>query len=254
MKLAKSVALVTGGATGIGRAVCLDLARAGAAGIVINYSKSREDAERTAKEVEAFGAEPLPVMANVASEKAVISLVDQTIKRFGRLDVLVNCAGATRFIPFVDLAAVTDEVWRDILSVNLMGPWYASRAAAPYLKQTRGCIVNIASLAALRASGSSIPYGVSKAALAQLTRALAVALAPEVRVNSVNPGLVKTRWFRQAVGNEYADAHEKATAERTPLKSVTTPDEVSQVVMSLITADMVTGQSVSVDGGLELVY
>jgi 3-oxoacyl-[acyl-carrier protein] reductase len=245
---------VTGGATGIGHAVSLDLARAGARGVVVNYSKSRAEAEETAKEVKELGAEGFPVQADVAIEEQVKALVETTAKHFGQIDVLVNNAGTTRFIPFPDLDAVTDEVWRVILGINLMGPWYASRAAAPHLKRSRGCIVNVASIAGLRASGSSLPYGVSKAALTQLTRALAVALAPEVRVNAVNPGLVSTRWFRQPFGEEAAAAQESAFAERTPLKAVATPEHVAQAVMGFITSDIVTGQHLVVDGGISVTY
>jgi 3-oxoacyl-[acyl-carrier protein] reductase len=250
MDLKGTVAIVTGGGTGIGHAVSLDLARAGAAGVVVNYSRSAADAEATVAELKELGAEGLAVKADVSREAEVKALVERAVERFGRLDVLVNNAGTTRFIPVADLDAVTDEVWQSILGVNLMGPWYASRAAAPHLKQTRGCIGNVASVAALRASGSSLPYGVSKAALTHLTHWLAMALAPEVRVNAVNPGLVATRWFRQPFGDDAAKAQEEAFAERTPLGFVTTPEHVSQAVMGLIRSDAVTGQHLVVDGGL----
>jgi len=254
MDLAGTVAIVTGGATGIGRAVSLDLARAGARGVVINYSKSQAEAEETVQALKELGAKGLPVKADVATEPQVKAMVDQAAKHFGRIDVLVNNAGTTRFIPFPDLDAVTDEVWQHILGINLMGPWYTSRAAAPHLKKARGSIVNVASIAGLRASGSSLPYGVSKAALTQLTRALAVALAPEVRVNAVNPGLVATRWFRQAFGEDAASGQENAMAERTPLKAVATPEQVSQAVMGFINSDIVTGQHLVVDGGIVVTY
>ena len=254
MELGGSVAIVTGGATGIGRAVCLDLARAGARGVVVNYSRSAAEAESTAAELAALGAEGLPLRADVADESQVMAMVDRAAGHFGRIDVLINNAGTTRFIPFPDLDAVTDEVWQAILGTNLMGPWYAARAAAPHLKRARGCIVNVASIAGLRGSGSSIPYGVSKAALTQLTRALAIALAPEVRVNAVNPGLVATRWFRQGFGEEHASAQEVAMAGRTPLRQVVTPEQVAQAVMGLIRSDAVTGQHLVVDGGVNITY
>jgi 3-oxoacyl-[acyl-carrier protein] reductase len=168
--------------------------------------------------------------------------------------VLVNNAATTRFIPVSDLDAVTDEVWQAILGVNLMGPWYASRAAAPHLKAARGCIVNVASIAGLRASGSSLPYGVSKAALTHLTSWLAMALAPEVRVNSVNPGLVSSRWFRQSFGDDAAASQEETFAGRAPLRKVATPEEVSQAVMGFVNADAVTGQHLIVDGGVSIGY
>lgn len=254
MELKGAAAVVTGGGTGIGRAVCLDLARAGATGIVVNYSRSAAEAESTVSELAALGATAVAVRADVSREAEVKDLVALAAERFGRLDVLVNSAGTTRFIPAADLDAVTDEVWQAILGVNLMGPWYASRAAAPHLKAARGCIVNVASIAGLRASGSSLPYGVSKAALTHLTHWLAMALAPEVRVNAVNPGLVATRWFRQPYGDDAAMAQETAVAARTPLRKVATPEEVSQAVMGLVMADAVTGQHLVVDGGVSIGY
>jgi len=254
VKLEGSVGVVTGGATGIGRAVCLELARAGAKGVVVNYSRSAADATATVAELAALGVEGLPVKADVAREGEVKAMVAQAMEHFSRIDVLVNNAGTTRFIPFPDLDAVSDEVWQQILGVNLMGPWYAARAAAPHLRQSRGCIINVASIAGIRASGSSLPYGVSKAALTQLTRALAVALAPEVRVNAVLPGLVSSRWFRQSFGEEAAAAQERAMASRTPLKAVATPEQVAQAVMGLIRSDIVTGQHLVVDGGLNISY
>ena len=254
MELQGAVGIVTGGATGIGHAVCVALAQAGAGGVVVNYSRSVDDATATVAELAGLGVEALPVKADVSREAEVKALVDQAAKHFGRIDILVNNAGTTRFIPFPDLEAVTDEVWQHILGVNLMGPWYAARAAAPHLRQSRGCIVNVASIAAIRGSGSSLPYGVSKAALTQLTRALAVALAPEVRVNAVNPGLVSSRWFRQPFGDEAATTQEAAMASRTPLKAVATPAQVAQAVMGFIRSDIVTGQHLVVDGGLNVTY
>lgn len=248
------VALVTGGATGIGRAVCLDLARAGATGVAVNYSKSKDEAEATVAELTALGAEAIAIPANVGRDEQVTAMVGEVTKRFGRLDVVVNSAGTTRFIPFPDLDALTEEVWDDILGINLKGPFYVSRAAAAHLRTARGCIVNIASIAGLRGSGSSLAYGVSKAALMQLTRGLAVALAPDVRVNAVSPGLVATRWFRKGFGDDAAEAQETAVAATTPLRAVATAEHVAQAVMGMIRSDMVTGQFLVVDGGRNITY
>ncbi len=250
MQLKGTVALVTGGGTGVGRAVSLDLARAGAKGVVINYSRSKADAESTAQEVGALGAEALPIKANVASEAEVRAMVDQAVGHFGRLDVLVNNAGTTRHIPLADLEALTDEVWDSIFATNLRGAFYCCRAAAPHLKRSRGAIVNVASVAAFVMSGfSSLPYACSKAALLQLTRGLASALAPEVRVNAVCPGLVRTRWFREGLGEEAAIAAEKHVAQQTPLRDIAAPEHISQAVMGFLAGDFVTGQHLVVDGG-----
>jgi NAD(P)-dependent dehydrogenase (short-subunit alcohol dehydrogenase family) len=254
MELKDRVAIVTGGATGIGRAVCIRLARAGAAGIVVNYARSAEDAEAASKELRVFGADALPLKADVADESAVTAMVAATIEHFGRLDVLVNNAGTTHFIPHSDLAALTEDVWDEILGVNLKGTFYCCRAAAPELKKTRGVIVNVASIAAHRATGSSIAYGISKAGIVQLTRMLAGALAPDVRVNSVSPGLVSSRWFRKRFGDEAARAQEAGFAAGIPLRAVATPDDVALAVMGFVENDMITGQDLIVDGGRSVNY
>lgn len=254
MQLGGAVAIVTGGGTGIGRAVSESLARAGARAVVVNYSRSRDDAEATAKALGELGCEGVPHGASVADEPAVLAMVADTVSRFGRLDVLVNNAGTTRFIAHADLDALTEDVWRDVIDVNLKGTFYCSRAAAPALKQARGAIVNVASIAGSRAAGSSIVYGVSKAAVLQLTRNLAIALAPEVRVNAVAPGLVATRWFRTPFGEEAAASQEERVASSTPLAQVATAEHVAQAVMGFLGSDLVTGETVIVDGGRHITY
>jgi NAD(P)-dependent dehydrogenase (short-subunit alcohol dehydrogenase family) len=254
MELKDRVAIVTGGATGIGQAVCVRLAKAGAAGIAVNFARSAEDAESAAKELRSLGTDALPVKADVADEAAVKAMVAATIQHFGRLDVLVNNAGTTHFIPHSDLDALTEEVWNEILGVNLKGTFYCCRAAAAELKKTRGVIVNIASIAAHRATGSSIAYGISKAGIVQLTRMLAGALAPDVRVNSVSPGLVSSRWFRKRFGDESAQAQEAGFAAGIPLGAVATPDDVALAVMGFVENDMITGQDLIVDGGRSVNY
>jgi 3-oxoacyl-[acyl-carrier protein] reductase len=249
MELQERVAIVTGGGTGIGRAVGVRLAKAGAAAVVVNYSRSVEEAKATVQEIEALGAKAYAHRADVSDESQVVAMVDETVKRFGRLDVLVNNAGTTHFIPHSDLDGLTDEIWNDILGVNLKGTFFCCRAAAPELRKFKGAIVNVASVAGYRAAGSSIAYAVSKAGVLQLTRALALTLAPDVRVNSVSPGLVSSRWFRQHFGDDATAALESSTAESTPLKAVATPDHVAQAVMAFVENDLVTGQDLVVDGG-----
>ena len=160
------------------------------------------------------------------------------------MDVLINNAGTTHFIPHTDLDALTEQVWRDIFSVNIMGSFYACRAAMPLLKARRGSIVNVTSVAGLSGLGSSIPYAMSKAALNCMTQALARAFAPEVRVNAVAPGPIETRWL--AGREEMVEAHLKVT----PLKRSSSPDDVAEVVEFLACgAAMMTGQVLVVDGG-----
>ncbi|HVC78669.1 MAG TPA: SDR family oxidoreductase [Candidatus Micrarchaeaceae archaeon] len=253
MDLNGRVALVTGGGTGIGRAVCLRLAKAGAKAVVVNYSRSDKEARATAAELIVLGPEAMAHKADVSNDHEVTAMVAAVIDRYGRLDVLINNAGTTRFIAHPDLEALTDEVWDGVLKVNLKGTFYCCREAAPELRKTGGAIVNIASIAGHRATGSSIVYAVSKAGVLQLTRALAVALAPEVRVNSVSPGLVSTRWFRQFDAGA-ADSQESSASATTPLQVIAAPDHVAQAVMAFVENDMLTGQDVVVDGGKNILY
>src|SRR5207237_7993584 len=182
------------------------------------------------------------------------TITSATADGCGRLEVVVTNAGRTHFIPHPDLDALADEVWNDILSVNLKGTFFCCRAAATELKKAGGAIVNLASVAAHRASGSSIAYAVSKAAVVQLTRALALALAPDVRVNSVSPGLVSTRWFSREFGDDAAAAQEETFAKATPLRKIATPDDVARAVIALLENDLVTGQDLVIDGGKNVLY
>src|SRR5438552_705485 len=254
MEIAGRVAIVTGGGTGIGRATALRLARSGAKAVVVNYSRSAAEAETTVKDVIALGAEAITHRSDVGDESQVKALVASTVDRYGKLDVLVNNAGTTHFIAHADLDALTDAVWNDILGVNLKGTFFCCRAAAAELKKTGGAIVNIASIAAHRASGSSIAYAVSKAGVVQLTRSLALALAPEVRVNSVSPGLVSTRWFSSRFGDEAAAAQEEAFAKQTPVQKIATPDDVARAVIALLENDLITGEDLVIDGGKNVLY
>lgn len=254
MDLGGRVAIVTGGGTGIGRAVSMRLAKAGAKAVVVNYSRSAKDAESTAHELQARGVEAIAHQADVADEKAVKRMVAACVERFGGLDLLVNNAGTTRFIPHPDLDALTDEVWDEILGVNLKGTFYCCRAAAPELRKRNGAIVNVCSISAYRATGSSIAYAVSKAGIVQLTRALARSLAPDVRVNSVSPGLVSTRWFRSRFGDDEALAQEQSFAKVTPLQRIASPEDVAHAVVSLLENDLITGQDLVVDGGKNILY
>src|SRR5438874_3169750 len=254
MDLAGRVAIVTGGGTGIGRSTCIRLAKAGAKAVVVNYSRSVEDAGSTAADVQRLGTEAMTHRANIADEAMVKAMIAAAVDAYGQLDLLVNNAGTTHFIPFADLDALTDEVWDDILSVNLKGTFFCCRAAAPELKKAQGAIVNVASIAAHRASGSSIAYAVSKAGVVQLTRALALALAPDVRVNSVSPGLWSSRWFSSRFGDDAAVAQEEAFAKQTPVQKIATPDDVARAVIALLENDLITGQDLVVDGGKNVLY
>lgn len=236
-------ALITGGGTGIGRAIALLLARKGV-NIAINYSRSEEDALQTQKEVSEHGVTCHIYQASVARDEEVREMVKQVIADFGQLDILVNNAGTTRFVDHSDLEGLKDEYWDEIFGVNVKGLFNTCRAAADELRKQKGCIVNVASIAGMTGLGSSIAYSASKAAAISINKSLARVLAPEVRVNAVAPGIVQTRWV------EGQDAHIERLAAGTPLKRVAGPEDVAEVVYSLIAhAGFVTGQTLVVDGG-----
>ena len=244
MTLQDQVALVTGSATGMGRATSLMLARQGAH-VVVNYTRSEAEAKETAAAVEALGRKALLVRADVSDDRQVSAMVDETVKVFGRLDILVNNAGTTVFVPFKNLEELTEEIWDRVLAVNVKGTFFCSRAAAKVmLPQGSGCIVNVASTAGLHASGSSIAYAASKAAVISMTKTLAVALGPRIRVNAVAPGFVNTRW------NAARQDMLSIVEEKAALKRYGEPEDVAEVIVALITsAGFVTGQVIPVDGG-----
>jgi 3-oxoacyl-[acyl-carrier protein] reductase len=220
------------------------------ANVVVNYSRSEDDAKETVAAVEKLGARALLVRADVSNDAEVRSMVQQTVDVFGAVHVLVNNAATTVFVPFQNLEGLSGEDWDKILNVNLKGPFFCSRAVAEPMRKTgSGAIVNIASVAGIRSVGSSIAYAASKAGLINMTIALARVLAPEVRVNCVAPGFIDTRWLKAGLGEGYEGA-KRFQAEQTPLKRVASPEDVAQVVLSLIEgADFVTGETITVDGG-----
>ena len=243
MDLDGKVALVTGSSSGIGQAVARALAGAGAA-VMINSSTSVEAGEKVAASLPRAAY----VQADVGDQRACEKLVAATVDTFGRLDVLVNNAGTTKVIAHEDLESATDEIWRRIFEVNVLGAWHMTRAAAAPLRASgAGQVVNITSVAGLRAAGSSVPYAVSKAALNHLTVLLARALGPQIRVNAVAPGLVDTPWTAG-----WAPAVRQRVADDTPLKRTGRPEDVAEAVMGLVRAGFVTGQVITVDGGMIL--
>ncbi len=254
MELKDRVALVTGGATGIGRATVLGLAQAGAEAVVINYRSSKKEAAQLATEVRGTGAEALCIRADVKSDDEVRRMIRQVEKQFGRLDVLVNNAGVTRWVPVSDLEGLTDAMWDDILDINVKGAFRCARAAAPLLAKTQGMVVNVSSISGIVAPAtiSSLAYGTAKAALIYLTRGLAVALAPKVRVNAVAPAFTDTKWMQEHYGKEYKRAVANASGQ-IPLRRIAKPEEVAAAIVGLVTGgDFVTGQTLIVDGGLSL--
>ena len=250
MSAPNSVAIVTGGGTGVGAATSMQLAKRGWS-VVVNYSRSKAEAESTVAEIVASGGRAIAVPADVADDAACRAMVDRTIETYGRVDLLVNCAGTTDFIPFTDLDQVTDEVWQRIYQVNVIGAFHCARAVRePMLACGGGQIINVSSVAAQLGQGSSIPYCCSKAALDNLTVSLARTLAPRIRVNGVAPGFIAGRWTQQGLGERY-DGLVAAYEKTLPLEKVCTPDDIAEGIVSLVTgSQLVTGQTLTVDGGM----
>lgn len=248
------VALVTGGGTGIGRAVALRLAREGAEFVYVNYSSSADDAAETVALLRELGSDGAAVQADVSDASAVQRMVDQVRTDHGRLDHLVNNAGVTELIPIPDLDAVTSEVWERLWRVNVVGAFEVTRGSAPLLRAASGSVVNIASIAGRRAVGSSLPYGVTKAAVLQLTRSLAIALAPEVRVNAVSAGTVLTGWHGRLIGEDAFRERAEVEAGVVPLARLAEADDIADAVVGVLGMSFVTGEDVLADGGKGLLY
>lgn len=252
MEIAGKAAIVTGGGTGVGRATALALAQRGCS-VVVNYSRSRAEAERTAAECSSFGVIAMPFQADVGDDAACRALVAAALDELGQLDILVQSAGTTVFAPHGDLDAITAEIWQQIMAVNVVAPFQLARAAREALAASgSGEIVMISSVAGITGTGSSIPYCASKAALNNLVLTLARALAPKIRVNAIAPGAITGRWLKQGWGESY-DAIMKAVSERVPLGRPSDPEDIADAVIGLIGgSDMITGQVITCDGGMTL--
>jgi 3-oxoacyl-[acyl-carrier protein] reductase len=254
MEFQGRVALITGGAGGIGGAVVRSLVKAGVGGVAINYRKSAKDAEDLAAEMERSGAKTLAIQADVRSDDQVRAMMKRIQAHFGRLDIVVNNAGVTHWVKLSDLEGLTDAIWDEILDVNVKGAFRCARAAAKLLEENQGMIVNVSSISGVLAptTMSSLAYGTAKAALIYMTRGLAVAMAPKVRVNCVAPAFTDTPWMSQHFGADYLQVIAKASAGY-PMQRIATPEDVAGAILGLVTGgDFVTGQTLIVDGGLSL--
>lgn len=238
MEIAGRIALVTGGAHRVGRALSTALAKAGMR-VAIHYNSSATEADRLVTELAALGHEARSYRGDLTDAEVPASLVAAVSRDFGGLDVLVNSAAVMQRTPF---ASATPVEWDRMFALNLRAPFFMSQAAAPLLRTARGCIVNLADLAAFETWPEYIPHGISKAGIVQMTRALARALAPEVRVNAIAPGavLLPDAW------DDAARAHFAAT---TPLKRLGSPADVADALLYLLRADYVSGDTLIVDGG-----
>lgn len=254
MDLQGRVALITGGAGGIGGAVVRSLVKAGVGGVAINYRKSAKDANDLAAEMDRSGAKTLAIQADVRSDDQVRAMMKRIQAHFGRLDIVVNNAGVTHWVKLSDLEGLTDAIWDEILDVNVKGAFRCARAAAKLLEENQGMIVNVSSISGVLAptTMSSLAYGTAKAALIYMTRGLAVAMAPKVRVNCVAPAFTDTPWMSQHFGADYLQVIAKASAGY-PMQRIATPEDIAGAILGLVTGgDFVTGQTLIVDGGLSL--
>jgi 3-oxoacyl-[acyl-carrier protein] reductase len=254
VELSGRVALVTGGAGGIGAAVVRSLAKAGISGIAINYRKSRREAEELAREIARSGVKAVAVQADVQNDEQVRAAIAEIGETFGRLDIVINNAGVTHWVNLADLAGLTDAIWDEIFDVNVKGAFRCARAAAALLEASQGMIVNVSSISGVLAPStmSSLAYGTAKAALIYMTRGLAVAMAPKVRVNCVAPAFTDTPWMSQHFGADYQQVIANASAGY-PLQRIASPEDIAGAILGLITGgDFVTGQTLIVDGGLSL--
>lgn len=246
MELKDKSIIVTGGGTGVGKATAIKLASKGAK-VVINYNKSADDAEAVVRQIREEGGLALSYRADVANEQEVIKMVSHTIAEFGTVDGLVNNASITAQISMDDLNSVTDKIWEDLFNVNVKGMFYCIKAVVPYMKQQgSGVIINMGSVAGMTGIGSSIPYAATKAAIHSMTRSLAIALAPEIRVNAIAPGAVDTRWW---AGYEEKMHH---LAGNLPLKRISTPEDIAAAIVFQMTQPSITGQTYIVDNGQTL--
>jgi ketoreductase RED2 len=235
------VVAVTGSSSGIGAATARAFADAGAS-VLVNSARSVAEGEAVAASL----PDALYAQGDITDAEVPERLVAAALERWGRLDTLVNNAGTTAVIPHHDLQAASVDVWRRIFEVNVFGTWAMSIAAMPALRAAHGSIVNVASVAGVRPTGSSIPYAASKAALNHMTVLLAKVVGPEVRVNAVAPGLVDTPW------TEDWDVVREVVRQVAPLKRSGQPEDVAEVIFALARAAYVTGQVVVVDGGISI--
>ena len=249
MMHSRPVALVTGASSGIGRSTALRLARQ-VYDIAINYNANEAGARTTAGEAEDLGATALIVKADVSDEGAVRGMLFDVKERYGRLDALVNNAGITVLTPPTDLEGLSVEEWDRVFAVNVRGLWLVTRAAVPLLREAPGAaIVNVASIVGLRPGPQPHPYAASKAAIVSLTKTLAGALGPAIRVNAVAPGWMEGDWMQRTLGENYERLMERR-ARATPLKRCVTPEDVAETIVNLITSNpFVNGQIIVIDGG-----
>ena len=246
------VAVITGASSGVGAATARLLAGRGCA-VAINFSRRREPAEAVAAECRALGGDAMLAQGDVAEDDACRKVVEDAVSRWGRLDFLVNNAGTTKFVGHRNLAGLSADDFQRIYAVNVVGAFQMIRAAENHLRSAHGAVVNVSSVAGVYASGSSLAYAASKAALNGLTLGLARVLGPEVRINAVCPGFIEGDWLREGMGDKAYEAARRYWIESAPLGRPNTAEDVAQnIAMFLTSAPNVTGEIFLVDAGMKL--
>jgi pteridine reductase len=238
VELRERVALVTGAGRRVGRALAVALGREGMR-LAVHYNASADEARETARLVAAAGGTATLFHADLTRADVPARLAADVVRDLGGLDVLVNSAAVMERTP---LGEVTPEAWDAMFALNLRAPFFLAQAAAPHLTRTRGAIVNIADLAAFETWPAYVPHGISKAGVVYLTRALARALAPAVRVNAIAPGTV-------LLPESWSEEDAARLRDTTPLRRLGSPEDVSGAALYLLRADYVTGETLIVDGG-----
>ena len=240
LPLQGQVALVTGAAKRLGRAVALRLAEEGA-DVAIHYRSSQREAQDGVKEIEKLGRRALAIGADLSSVAEIKRLVDEAGKQFGRLDILVN--SAANFLP-ASIISTTEQIWDATLDTNLRAPFFCAQAAAPWLRRTQGVIINFADTGGMLGWTGYIPHSVSKAGVITLTKVLAKALAPEVRVNAIAPGTITMEGDPPELETDFI--------KLAPLRRTGTPADITDTVLFLVRSRFITGQVLVVDGGRTL--
>ena len=238
MKLSGRITLVTGAGRRVGRAIALDVGRAGSR-VAVHYNATADGAEETARQIVAGGGDARIIQADLSRPDAPAQLIADVVAMFGGLDCLVNSAAVMERTP---LGTVTPRAWDAMFAINLRAPFFLCQAAAPHLERAQGAIVNIADLAAFETWPAYVPHGITKAGVVQMTRALARVLAPRVRVNAVAPGAVM-------LPDDWTDEDAARLAATTPLGRIGSPDDVVAAVRYLLDSDFITGETIIVDGG-----
>ena len=253
MKDLQRVAIITGSSRGVGAATARLLAEKHYH-VVINYTKSEKEARDVQAACEALGAETLLCRANVSEDDDCRRMAYETIAKWGRIDALVNNAATTKFCALDDLDGLTKEDFLHIYSANLVGPYQMIRAVAPHMKKIgKGAVVNIASTAGITGNGSCVAYCASKGALITMTKSLARALGPEIRINAVCPGFIQGEWLQGGMGHENYERLKNYLEASNPLHTTATPETIAPTVLYFIeNADLVTGETLVLDSGSHL--